>query len=78
MDHLGLYGQTNKHDYSIMFCKQILIIHQNKYKTQFYNCYLINCNTICPQLLPLVIISPLHNKQDSGHIDVVHEQFLSI
>jgi len=24
----------------------------------------------------LVIISPLHNKQDSGHIDVVREQFL--
>jgi len=30
------------------------------------------------QLLPLVIISQLHNKQDSGHIDVVREQFLSI
>jgi len=28
MDHLGLYGQTNKHT---MFCKQILIINQNMY-----------------------------------------------
>jgi len=30
------------------------------------------------QLLPQVIISPLHNKQDSGLIDVVREHFLSI
>ena len=28
--------------------------------------------------LPLVIISPLNNKQGSGHIDVVREKFLSI
>ena len=29
-------------------------------------------------LLPLVIVSPIHNKQDSGHIDVVRKVFLSI
>ena len=57
-----------------MFCTQILIINQNKYLTIF-NCYFINCNAICTQLLPLVIISPLHNKQDSGHIDVVVSNF---
>ena len=69
MDHLGLYGQTNKRTIQSCF---ISIKHY------FNNCYFINCNTICTQLLPLVIISPLHNKQDSEHIDVVHEQFLSI
>jgi len=28
--------------------------------------------TIRTQLLPLLILSPLHNKQDSGHIDVAN------
>jgi len=77
MDHLGLYGQTNKRTIQSCFiCTQMLI--KISIKHYFYNCYFINCNTICTQLLPLVIISPLHNKQDSEHIDVVHEQFLSI
>ena len=31
-------------------------------------CFFINCNTLRTQLLPQVIILPLHNKQDSGHI----------
>ena len=42
-------------------------------KHYFYNCYFINCNTLCMQLLPLVTISPLLNKQDRGHIDVIRE-----
>ena len=47
-------------------------------KHYFYYLYFKNCNTLRTQLLPLAIISPLHNKQDSGHIDVVREQLVSI
>ena len=47
-----------------MFCTQILSI-----KHSFY---------IRTQLLPLVMISPLHNKQDIVHIDVVREKILDL
>ena len=64
-----------------MFCTQISIINQKKVLNTIFTIiiiYFINCNTIRTQLLPLVIISPLHNKQGSGHIDVVREQFLDL
>jgi len=59
--------QINRH--FNMFCTQILIINQNKY-------YFTIFTTAIQYVLPLVIILPSHNKQDSGHIDIVHEQFL--
>jgi len=59
-----------------MFCLQILI--KISIKHYFYNCYFINCNILCTQLLSLVIMWPLHNKQNSGHIDVVGEHFLDL
>ena len=78
MDNLGLYGQTNKQTIQSCFVRKYLSLIKINIKHYFYNCYFINCNTIRMQLLPLVIISPLHNKQDSGHIDVVREQFLAL
>ena len=57
---------------SISMCVFSMIL---KYRT-LYSKYKMSLNrlqiTIRTQLLPLLILSPLHNKQDSGHIDVAN------